>query len=84
MHWFTALLIAGYIGICEGRAPNAWQACESRWNWALGVLVPSPLPALGQYLATRQQRSRRRFRPDEPGPEPNDGGRSGGDLPPSA
>lgn len=66
MHWFTAALIAGYIGICEVRAPNAWQACESRWNWALGVLVPSPLPALGSYLARQQQRqnTRRRRKPE--------------------
>jgi len=44
MSWLTAALVASYIGVCEVRAPNAWQACESRWNWALGVLVPSPVP----------------------------------------
>ena len=50
MNWVTAAMLAGYIGICEYRAPTPWVACESRWNWALGVLVPSPiqgaLPAL--------------------------------------
>lgn len=70
MQWFTAALVASYIGICEVRAPNAWTACESRWNWALGVLVPSPLPALGKYLAQQQQQSAKRRRRIQDDPEP--------------
>lgn len=62
MNFFTALMIAGYIGICEARVPTPYQACESRWNWALGVLVPSPIqgaiPAAGKLLGfTRRRRS---------------------------
>lgn len=62
MNWVTALMLAGYIGICEYRAPSPWVACESRWNWALGVLVPSPIqgaiPAAGRMLGfTRRRRS---------------------------
>jgi hypothetical protein len=55
MAWFTAALVSSYIGICEFRAPAPWQACESRWNWALGVLVPSPLPEMAK-LITRPRR----------------------------
>ena len=43
MSWMTAAMLAAYIGICEARVPSPYQACESRWNWALGVLVPSPI-----------------------------------------
>lgn len=62
MSWITAGMLAAYIGICEYRAPSPWVACESRWNWALGVLVPSPiqgaLPAAGRMLGfTRRRRS---------------------------
>jgi hypothetical protein len=62
MSWFTAALVAGYIGICEARVPAPYQACESRWNWALGVLVPSPIQGAGALIA-RQFRGRRR--PDQ-------------------
>lgn len=54
MNWLTAALVTGYISICEVRAPNAWQACESRWNWALGVLVPSPLSAAAVAIKRRR------------------------------
>ena len=61
MNWFTALLVSAYIGVCEARVPSPFQACESRWNWALGVLVPSPiqgaLPAIGGLLGGRRKRS---------------------------
>jgi hypothetical protein len=60
-------MLAGYIGICEYRAPSPWSACESRWNWALGVLVPSPI----QGAANRLLPGRRRHadaRPEEPQP----------------
>lgn len=61
MNWFTALLVAGYLGVCEARVPSPFQACESRWNWALGVLVPSPIqgafPAIGGLLGGRRKRS---------------------------
>ena len=62
MSWITAGMLAAYIGICEYRAPSPWVACESRWNWALGVLVPSPiqgaLPAAGRMLGfTRRRRA---------------------------
>jgi hypothetical protein len=53
--WFTPVLVASYIGICEFRAPNPWQTCDSRWNWALGVLVPSPLPAVAKFIAQRRR-----------------------------
>jgi hypothetical protein len=56
MNWFTAALVATYIGVCEARVPSPYQACESRWNWALGVLVPSPLPAVGRLLTQRKRR----------------------------
>jgi hypothetical protein len=60
MNWVTALLLAGYIGVCEYRAPSPWAACESRWNWALGVLVPSPIqnaiPAAGRMLGFNRRR----------------------------
>lgn len=71
MNFVTAALLAGYIGICEYRAPSPWVACESRWNWALGVLVPSPIqgaiPAAGRMLGfTRRRRSD--AVPEEPKP----------------
>jgi hypothetical protein len=60
MNWVTAALLAGYIGVCEYRAPSPWVACESRWNWALGVLVPSPIqgaiPAAGRMLGLGRRR----------------------------
>ena len=56
MAWFTAGLVASYIGICEYRAPAPWQSCEPRWNLALGVLVPSPATALAK-LVTQRRRS---------------------------
>jgi hypothetical protein len=63
MTWVTAALVSAYIGVCEVRAPNAWTACESRWNWALGVLVPSPLPAMARLLPGRR---RRQDEPEQP------------------
>lgn len=57
MAWFTAGLVASYIGICEFRAPSPWQACESRWNWALGVLVPSPIPAMAKLVTQRRRKA---------------------------
>ena len=74
MNWFTALLVSAYIGVCEARVPSPFQACENRWNWALGVLVPSPiqgaLPAIEDLLGGRRKR-------DLEGQEepPRDGGR---------
>jgi hypothetical protein len=65
MAWFTAALVASYIGICELRAPTPWQTCDSRWNWALGVLVPSPLPALAK-LVTQPRRRSASAKPPEP------------------
>ena len=56
MAWFTAGLIGSYIGICEFRAPSPWQTCDSRWNWALGVLVPSPLPELAKLITQRRRK----------------------------
>jgi hypothetical protein len=71
MNWVTAAMLAGYIGICEYRAPSPWVACESRWNWALGVLVPSPiqgaLPAAGRLLGMGRRR-RSDANPEEPKP----------------
>lgn len=57
MNWVTAALLAGYIGVCEARVPAPYQACESRWNLALGVLVPSPLPMAARILQGRRRRS---------------------------
>lgn len=62
--WFTAALVASYIGICEFRAPTPWQTCDSRWNWALGVLVPSPLQDVVKFITQRQRR--RQASEDEP------------------
>ena len=65
MTWITAAMLAGYIGICEYRAPSPWSACESRWNWALGVLVPSPIQgAVNRLLPGRRRHSD--ARPEEP------------------
>jgi hypothetical protein len=67
MSWVTAAMLAGYIGICEYRAPTPWVACESRWNWALGVLVPTPIQgAVNRFLPGRRRRSD--AIPDEPRP----------------
>jgi hypothetical protein len=65
MTWITAGLLAGYIGICEYRAPSPWVACESRWNWALGVLVPSPVQGAAN-MAQRLINRRRRPEDDQP------------------
>ena len=66
MNWFVPLLIVGYIGVCEARVPSPFQACESRWNSALAVLVPSPIqgamPVVGNLLRGR----RRDDEPTEP------------------
>lgn len=62
MNWAIGLLLAGYIGICEYRAPTPWQTCENRWSLALGVLVPSPIQGAAGMVA-RHFSSRRR-RPD--------------------
>lgn len=69
MNWAALALLAGYIGVCEYRAPNPWAACDARWNVALGVLIPSPLqgvaPAAGKLLGfTRRRRSD--AKPEEP------------------
>lgn len=65
MLWATPLLLGAYIGICEYRAPqHAWEACESRWSVALGVLVPSPVAPLAHGLMTRLPASQRRRRSD--------------------
>ena len=54
MLWATSLLLGAYIGVCEWRAPHhAWEACESRWSVALGVLVPSPVVPLAHGLTAR-------------------------------
>ena len=55
MAWLTAALVSGYIGICEFRAPTPWQTCDSRWNWALGVLVPSPLTGMAKIISQRRR-----------------------------
>jgi len=67
MAWFTAALVASYIGICEFRAPTPWQTCDSRWNWALGVLVPSPLPALTKLVTQRRRKPAEAEQPTTPG-----------------
>ena len=55
-HWLVAALVSGYIGVCELRAPNAWSACENRWNLALGVLVPSPMSAAAKWSSQPRKR----------------------------
>jgi len=71
MSWITATLLAGYIGICEYRAPTPWQTCDNRWTMALGVLVPSPIqgaiPAAGRLLGITRRR-RTDALPEEPKP----------------
>lgn len=54
-HLLTLLLVSGYVGACEFRAPTPWKACESRWNWAMGVLVPSPLTATAAAIRRRRR-----------------------------
>ena len=72
MNWFTGVLILSYLGLCETRAPAPHQACESRWNWALGVLVPSPiqgaLPAVGRMLGLPRRRYSDAIPEEEPRP----------------
>lgn len=74
MNWFTALLVVAYLGVCEARVPAPYQACETRWNWALGVLVPSPiqgaLPAIKGLLGGHRKRDEQET--EEP---PQGGGR---------
>ena len=65
MTWVTAAMLAAYIGVCGVRAPDAWKACEGRWNWALGVLVPSPLSGVAKLLPLPSRRRRHA----EPEPE---------------
>jgi hypothetical protein len=71
MNWAAFALLAGYIGVCEVRAPNPWAACDARWNVALGVLIPSPLqsaiPAAGRMLGLGRRR-RSDAIPEEPKP----------------
>ena len=67
MNWITALMLAAYIGVCEFRAPSPHQACESRWNWALGVLVPSP--AQGAFTAAGRMLGHARRRRSDANPE---------------
>jgi hypothetical protein len=71
MNWPVVVLLAGYIGICEYRAPSPHQACDARWNVALGVLVPSPIqgaiPAAGRLLGLGRRR-RNDAIPEEPRP----------------
>ena len=67
MAWFTAALVSAYIGICEYRAPTPWQTCDSRWNWALGVLVPSPLPAVAKLITQRRRKPSEVEQPTPPG-----------------
>ena len=67
MNWFAASLLAGYIGICEYRAPTPWQTCETRWSMAIGVLVPSPVQGA---LSMAGRLMPRRRRPDPTPPEP--------------
>ena len=66
MNWFAASLLAGYIGICEYRAPTPWQTCESRWSMAIGVLVPSPVQGALGTMAGRLLPRRRRPDPTPP------------------
>ena len=72
MNWFTGALVLAYIGVCEFRAPAPHQACESRWNWVLGVLVPSPiqgaLPAAGRMLGHTRRRYSDAIPDEEPRP----------------
>ena len=58
MNWMTAGMLAAYIATCEARVPAPHQACETRWNLALGVLVPSPIQgAVTRFLPGRRRRS---------------------------
>jgi hypothetical protein len=56
MQGFVALLISGYIGICEARAPQPWTSCEKRWTLAMGWLVPSPVEAASRWLVPTRRR----------------------------
>lgn len=63
----TGLLVFGYLGACEGRAPDAWKVCEPRWNYVMGVFVPSPLQAMAAFMRRRRQADER----DEQSTPPN-------------
>ena len=65
MNWFAATLLAGYIGICEYRAPTPWQTCENRWSMAIGVLVPSPVQGAVSLAGHLFNRRRRHAEPDQ-------------------
>ena len=76
MNWFVAGMLAAYVSACEFRAVAPHQACENRWNLALGMLVQSPahgaISAAGRALGL----SRRRYSDAIPDEEPRgDGGR---------
>ncbi len=65
MNWFAATMLAGYIGICEYRAPTPWQTCENRWSLALGVLVPSPVQGAASLAGRMFNRRRRHAETDQ-------------------
>ena len=60
MNWFTGGMLAAYVSACEFRAVAPHQACENRWNLALGMLVQSPaqgaINAAGRMLGHTRRR----------------------------
>ena len=71
MTWLVGGFLASYLAACELRAPKPWEFCESRWTFAGGILVKSPIDWLERQIQPRK-------REDEappPGDPPSTGGR---------
>jgi hypothetical protein len=65
----TALLLGGYVGICEYRAPSPWTTCDNRWSLAIGVVLQpagQAAAAAAAGLAARVGSARRRPPADQP------------------
>lgn len=54
MQILLSLVIAGYIGTCELKAPDSWKNCDTRWGMVVGWMFESPLTAFKSYLRKKQ------------------------------
>ena len=61
MNWFTGGMLAAYVSACEFRAVAPHQACENRWNLALGMLVQSPAQGAINAAGRMLRHTRRRY-----------------------
>ena len=70
MNWFTGGMLAAYVSACEFRAVAPHQACENRWNLALGMLVQSPAQGAINAAGRMLGHTRRRYSDAIPDEEP--------------